>query len=528
MLRNISNLDDGCYDLLVCGGGIYGAWTAYDATLRGLKVALVEKQDWAGGTSSASSKLIHGGLRYLEFFEIRLVRKTLAERQMLLATAPHRVWPLRFGIPAYASNRVGNWRIKLGLMLYDALAGIGATQYKHKSFGKQAFIEAFPYLKSENLIKGFSYVDAQTDDARFVLEIVAGALEAGAHCSNYCSVEKIVCNDGRISGAQLIDQVSGKQLSIECRHVVNTTGQWSDSLVPGENLKYRMTKGVHLVMPGLGVDEALLIMAKSDGRVFFLIPWYGKTLLGTTDTDYSGDLENVRPEPADIQYLLSEVNQVFGRTHWTQADILGAYAGLRVMREVSSDSPSDVSREWHLEQAATGALYSIGGKYTSARQDASRIVDRICADLSIEKTDSTDGRAFPWSPDGEYSHWKMQMQKRGEALGVDSESAHWLFFRHGKNVEKVYTLVEANHGSEQRLFADVPFIKADLLHCAESEMVVCLEDLLRRRLPLVILRRMAKPELHSLARLVADELGWDSARIDQEVSDCSEKWSKHH
>ncbi|CAG7856592.1 partial glycerol-3-phosphate dehydrogenase, partial [biofilm metagenome] len=208
MQRDINRLKTDSFDLLVCGGGIYGAWTAYDAALRGLKVAIVDKGDWAGGTSSASSKLIHGGLRYLETLDFKLVKKSLAERQMFLQTAPHRIWPLRFGIPVFKNNRLGALRLKIGLALYDFLAGKMSDSQRHQQHVKSEFIEHFPCLATSELIAGFTYFDAQCDDARYVLELIDGACSAGAVCVNYCEVRELAEETGAIHGALLKDQVS--------------------------------------------------------------------------------------------------------------------------------------------------------------------------------------------------------------------------------------------------------------------------------------------------------------------------------
>jgi glycerol-3-phosphate dehydrogenase len=312
MRRDFSSLAGRRFDLLVCGGGVYGAWTAYDAALRGLSVAIVEQGDWASATSSASSKLIHGGLRYLESYDFKLVRKALAERQMLLAMAPHRVWPLRFGVPVYTDSRIGTLQLKAGLILYDFFAGLSgknmaSPDIAHRYFNHAAFAERFPLLGSAGLKGGFTYGDAQTDDARLVLELIAGAMDAGAVCVNYCKLMELKEAKGKIYGAIVRDQLSHTETLLRTKQIVNTTGQWMAAL--GQGRKWcRLTNGVHLVMPALLADEALLLTAKSDGRVFFIIPWYGMTLLGTTDTDYSGDLDHVSVEPKDVTYLLTEAN----------------------------------------------------------------------------------------------------------------------------------------------------------------------------------------------------------------------------
>ena len=515
MVRDFSRLNDQTFDVLVCGGGIYGAWTAYDAALRGLKVALVDQGDWANATSSASSKLVHGGLRYLEHFDFKLVRKTLAERQMLLAAAPHRVWPLRFGVPVYRGGRLGSFRLAVVLTVYDGLSGSIGDEQGFRRYDGDAFAERFPFLRSAGLKAGFTYLDAQTDDARLVLELVAGAASAGAVCLNYCKVNDFIAQNSRLAAALVTDQLSGASVTVRAKQFVNTTGQWAGRLLSGKR-HYRLSKGVHLVLPNSLDKEALLLTAKTDGRVFFMIPWYGRTLVGTTDTDYDGDLDKVKVEDKDIEYLLNEVNGVARNRKWTPEDIIGSFAGLRVMKQSERSSPSAVSRDWEVRVADNGLLTSIGGKLTSARSDAGQIVDRLCAQLNRQTPCMTFGKPLPWSPGADFPGWSDAMTRRAMALGIDRESAQWLLFRQGKRVPDIYTLCEEHPESAARIVPEAPFIVADLLFCARTEMVVHLEDLLRRRLPLLILAKLKGDDLRRIAKIVAPVLGWDEEKIEAE------------
>ncbi|MFZ2524106.1 MAG: glycerol-3-phosphate dehydrogenase/oxidase [Candidatus Ferrigenium altingense] len=518
MNRSFSSLSNQQFDLLVCGGGIYGAWTAYDAALRGLKVALVEQGDWAEATSSASSKLIHGGLRYLESLDFKLVKKALAERQMLLAMAPHRVWPLRFGVPVYADSRVGTFQMKAGLFMYDSLADNLSTDMAHHHFDQKPFAGRFPFLAEGGLKGGFTYGDAQTDDARLVLELISGALAAGAVCVNYCKLAGWIEADGRVSGATVQDQLSLASVEISAKQIVNTIGQWTAASEQGRGW-CRLDKGTHLVMPALPAEEALLLTAKSDGRVFFIIPWYGMTLLGTTDADYSGDLDHVAVEPKEVAYLLAEANRYL-KTAWTEKDVVGSYAGLRVMKRSDEASPSSVSRDWELKTAGNGAHYSIGGKLTSAREDASHIVDKVCAQLGIDTPCATRNRAFPWAPEADYARWFVAASTQAMQLGIDQESAKWLIRRHGKRVGEVFHIIESDPSLAGRIVPALPFIHADLLFCARDEMAMHLNDLLRRRMPLLILAKLDESDLRRLAELVAPALRWDAATIAFEIDAC--------
>ena len=518
MKRDFSLLQGHEFDLLVCGGGIYGAWTAYDAALRGLRVAIVEQGDWAGATSSASSKLIHGGLRYLESFDFKLVKKALAERRMLLAAAPHRVWPLRFGVPVYEDSRIGTLQLKAGLTLYDFFAGGLYSDIRHRHFNRRTFAERFPSLNADSLKGGFTYADAQTDDARLVIELIAGAKQAGAACVNYCKLSGLLAPNGRVTGAKIQDFVSDTTENILARQIVYATGQWTTTLQQGGEW-CRLTKGVHLVMPEALNDEALLLTAQSDGRVFFMIPWYGRTLVGTTDTDYNGDIEHVRVEPKDVAYLLAEANHYL-KTAWTEADIISSYAGLRVLKCSNKASPSAVSRDWELKTANNGVHYSIGGKITSAREDAASIVDTVCAQLGIDAACATKGKLFPWAPEEDYSDWSAASIAQAGQLGIDLESAKWLIRRHGKRVHHIFHAVAGDQRMAERIVPALPFIYADLLHCARTEMVVHLDDLLRRRIPLLILTKLSESDLRKIAATAAAVLGWNETMMNQEIERC--------
>ncbi|MDD1607027.1 MAG: glycerol-3-phosphate dehydrogenase/oxidase [Methylococcaceae bacterium] len=517
MQRDFSQLANQHFDVLICGGGIYGAWTAYDATLRGLKVAIVDQGDWANATSSASSKLIHGGLRYLESYDFKLVKKSLLERQMLLKVAPHRVWALRFAVPVYKHSRLGAWSLRVGLRIYDFLATGLSKDQRYRHYNAADFSARFPELEAADLTAGFSYLDAQTDDARLVLELIAGACELGAVCVNYCQVTELLTLNEQLHGAVIQDQLTHTIGKVYAKQIVDTMGRWSPHQI---ECACRLSKGVHLVMPKILNEEALLLTAESDGRVFFIIPWYGRTLLGTTDSDYHGDINQLTVEQHEIDYLLSEANCVLKNTHWQTQDIIGSYAGLRVLQASSESSVSNISRDWQLNRSPCGLLSSIGGKLTSAREDASQLVDALCQQLGLNLPCRTFGRAFPWSPDLDYNHWVNTALSQATALNIDSESAHWLLRRHGCRVSDVFALCEQQPDLTKRILPTLPFIMADMVFCAQQEMVVHLEDLLRRRLPLMILAKLTSCELQELALIAAKVLAWSDERRNQEYTTC--------
>jgi glycerol-3-phosphate dehydrogenase len=280
-----------------------------------------------------------------------------------------------------------------------------------------------------------------------------------------------------------------------------------------------LSKGVHLVLPALQPNEAILLTAKADGRVFFIIPWYGRTILGTTDTDYRGDIERVVVEADEVGYLLAAANRYL-KTAWTTQDVIGSYAGVRVMKQSDDASPSAVSRDWELKTANNGLHHAIGGKLTSAREDAAAIVDTVCAHLGVTGVCRTKVCDFPWKPLQDFAAWSERMIVQARYLGIDAESAKWLLRRHGKRVEQIFNIVEGQPKLADRIVDDLPFIYGDLLLCANEEMVLHLPDLLRRRMPLLILARLGVAEVHHLAEFVAPVMGWNEGRIEQEMEVC--------
>ncbi len=522
MRRNFEELNRGPFDLLVVGGGIYGCWIAYDAALRGLRVALVEQSDWAAATSSASSKLIHGGLRYLEYGHFRLVKKTLDERRRLSRLAPHHVQPLRFILPVYSGDRVGKTRLKLGLWLYDRLAGSDQPVPPHRSWSGRDLKRRFKFLNPDGLRGGFSYGDCQVDDARMTLELVDGAVQAGVAAVNRARATSLLMSDGRVVGATVEDLETGRRIDLQAEVTVNCTGPWTRNLIAGVDPdrapSTRLTKGVHLVLPGLPVDDAFLFSSKADKRIVFLIPWYGRTLLGTTDTDYHGDPADVRVERADVTYLLSVANRAIGEIGWQEADVIAAYAGLRTLPDAKGIAPSAVSREWILDQPLPGLLSTIGGKYTSARADSAVAVDRVLETLGRDSVDSpTKSLPLPWAPQGRIAKWSRTTLSRGLGLGLDEAAIGNLIRRYGTRIDAIFEIIADQPDLAHRLVPDLPFCVAEIVYAVTGEMAGSLEDVLRRRVPLLLLCRLPEPTLRALADLVGELLSWSSERRADEV-----------
>ncbi len=527
MKRDLNRLNSGPFDVLVIGGGIYGAWTAYDAALRGLDVALIEKSDWASGTSSASTKLIHGGLRYLEQLHFGLVRRSLEERRRLALLGPHRVTPLRFLIPVYRDSRVGRLRLRTGLWLYDRLAGKKHPIGRHQSLTRDQVMTRHSYIKGDGLTGGLTYGDGQTDDAQFTLEIVEGASAAGAATANYVKATRLLKSGHKVTGATVVDTISGDSFEITASVVVNTTGMWPPALGSEQARAPRlsMSKGVHLVLPPLPAKDAMLITARRDNRVFFVIPWYGMTLLGTTDADYYGNLDDVRVDDNEIDYLLEEAAAVIREPQWSRSMIEGMFAGVRALKYEPGKPPSSVTREWVLESPLDRLLVSIGGKYTSARYESAVIVDRVIEWLGRKPGPSpTSHRRFPWAPREHFPKWQSGACRTGERLGMDPETAETSTYRHGIALSTIHDLIRERPDLAQRLDPRLPFSRAEIVLGARDRMALTLEDLLRRRTPILILSHVRREVLEDTAALTSPILGWDAQRREQEITSILNKW----
>lgn len=521
MERNFARLDGAPFDVLVVGGGIYGAWTAYDAALRGLRVALVEQRDWSAGTSQASSKLIHGGLRYLEHGRFRLVRRSLAERRRLLRIGRHRVRPLRIVLPVYKHDRVGRLRLRLGLWLYDRLGGGRNPTMRHAARSRASLIEEY-HLEPAGLLGGFTFGDGQTDDARFVVEIVDGATAAGALAVNRARATKLLLDGERVGGAAVCDLESGRTVEVRARVTVDCCGPWCEELareVAGaERLPVRRTKGVHLVLPALPTPDAFLLMSAEDRRIVFLLPWYGRTLVGTTDTDYRGDPADVRVEPDDVDHLLARANRAFDDLHWTRGDVLASFAGVRTLAAGGAGSASAVTREWRMGAPLPSLLTSVGGKFTSARSEAARIVDRAVELLGCRALPCATGkRPLPWSPQGSHRNWRREMLRIGLQLGIDEETVSNGLLRYGVRIEQLFDRVRHAPELARRIVPGLPFSMAEVVHAAADEMALSLEDVLRRRVPLLLLCRLDEPTVREVADRVGAVLGWTGERRRREV-----------
>ena len=509
------------FDVLVVGMGATGAGVALDAASRGLRVLVVDKGDVASGTSSRSSKLVHGGLRYLESLELRLVREGVLERQLLQQLAPQLVRPMEFVYPVWpdtAKRRL----LRLGFTTYDAFAlASRAAGPRHRRLTPDEAVEAAPALAGSGLRHAYGYHDCATDDARLVLAVVRAALAQGAVALTYCAVTGLEQENGRVVGAMLRDQLTGDVGRVRARHVVNATGTWVDTLqqleAPGRPAVVQPSKGVHLVLPADRLplrDTAVLLPSRQgDGRSMFAIPWGAQTVLGTTDTAYDGDLDDLSPTLRDVDYVLAAGRAVFG-CELDIDDVVGAWAGVRpLLRKAGSVAMSDVSRRHTIVEGSAGLLTVTGGKLTTYRRMAKDVVDRLVR---------RDGRTAPCRTHQLALGGTRSAAELLEATlrkGLDADTGAALCGHLGDDALRVLDVLEHEPELATPLSPDAPHLAAEVVHAARAEGAACLEDVLSRRMRLSL--RTPDAGLSAApraARLLARELGKDAAWADAQVA----------
>ena len=516
------------FDLLVIGGGINGAGIARDAAMRGLTVALVEQGDFASGTSSKSSKLIHGGLRYLENYEFALVLEASRERDRLRRhLAPHLVRPMPFVFPVFRGDPVGRMRLTAGLWVYDGLAAFRNIA-RHRSWGRRTTLQHEPRLRSDGLHGALHYYDCWTDDARLTLETMLAAVGSGAVVCNYVGVVELLRDGGRVAGARVEDRLHGGTLTIRARQVVNATGPWLDRVRrlddPAASPMLRLTKGVHVVVARerVGNANAIVLRAPRDGRVMFAIPWEDQVLVGTTDTDYDGDPAEVAADADDVRYLLEAVNHYFPAAQLVEADVVGAYAGLRpLVKPADAASPSATSREEAMFESPSGLLSLGGGKLTTYRRVSERVVDRV-----VERLRAADpGRQFaacrtgsvplPGADVPPHQGGFRAFVKRLRAArpaGADEPLARHFLARYGVEAPRLLAETLADPAAARRLVPTLPYRRGEVPYAAVHEMAATMDDVLRRRVPIAF--RAADGGVGAsddVAAMMGAVLGWTPA-----------------
>ncbi|QQE75982.1 glycerol-3-phosphate dehydrogenase/oxidase [Brevibacillus composti] len=517
--NDLQEMEKETLDLLVIGGGITGAGIALDASKRGIRVGLVEKNDFGSGTSSRSTKLIHGGLRYLKQGEVKLVREVGRERAILYQNAPHLVIPAPMLLPIYQGGSYGYWATSIGLFIYDVLAGV-ARRERRNMLGKEETLAHEPLLKGEGLKGGGLYVEYRTDDARLTLDILKTAAGLGAKAVNYAEAGSFLYEDGRLKGIMVTDRLSGKQYALKAKHVVNAAGPWVDRVrqMDGslEGKRLYLTKGVHLVVSAerLPVRQSAYFDTP-DGRMVFVIPRGKITYIGTTDTSYRHSIDEPRTTAADRDYLLRAVNSMFPTVHLRTEDVLSHWAGLRPLIYEEGKGASELSRKDEIFHSSTGLITIAGGKLTGFRKMAEKVVNLVARKLQAE-----EGKRYPGcSTDaivisgGErhgydnYAEWKREMHRLGTDLGVDADTAWEWIDTYGTNTLRIYERIDriSASGNADSLLA------AQIRYAIEEERTVRALDFLRLRTGWTYFQvEKAEAEKERVIRLMAEELGWSA------------------
>jgi glycerol-3-phosphate dehydrogenase len=479
-------------DVLIIGGGVTGAGILLDATVRGMKAALVEMQDFAAGTSSRSTKLVHGGLRYLKQFEVGLVAEVGKERAIVYENGPHVTKPEWMLLPIIQGGTYGRLATSVGIRLYDFLAGVRKHE-RRKMLNVQETLAKEPLLRREGLKGAGYYVEYRTDDARLTLEIIKEAVSRGGLAINYTKAVDLIYDGTKLVGVKVQDLVSGHTHELYARKIVNATGPWGDSLREMDHSKtgktLHLTKGVHIVIDGQRFPlQNAVYFDVPDGRMVFAIPRDGKVYVGTTDTDYKDDLAHPRMNKADLDYLINAVNFMFPSVHLTAADVESSWAGVRPLIHEEGKDPSEISRKDEIFRSESGLFTIAGGKLTGYRKMAEKVVNLVAAELTAETN-----RQFPQCTTDKviisgghvggsagfpaYVDAKVQ---EGVSLGFEEQVARKLVHRYGSNVEKVYQIAH-ERGAEAQAHGLSLEVFATLIYAIEHEMAYTPEDYFTRR-----------------------------------------------
>jgi glycerol-3-phosphate dehydrogenase len=535
--RAIEEIAGKHFEVVVIGGGITGAGVALDAASRGYSVALLERSDYAVGTSSRSSKMVHGGLRYLQNFDLGLVREALLERQLMVRLAPHLVYPTPFLVPALGEERRDR-KLGIGLNMYDVMATTRAGRSRrerrssreeadesywspdrHRTIDRDEVLDLVPALAPRDPHDAYLFYDCQTDDVRLVLTILGEAERFGAVMLNGAEVTEVLSKDGRASGVAFVEEESGERMEVSAGSVVNATGVFADGIKPGELggeedvPRISPSRGTHVLIDqaDLPMGKAACVLPAGEGRMIFSLPWYGRTLVGTTDNDFDGDVVHPRPAADDVEYLLNAVNEFFG-TSLGEADLVGAYAGVRPLISTGDPRKSvDISRKAELYETSSGMLTITGGKLTTWRRMAKQTVDRL-----VER----EGREAPCHTD----EIPLGMEARPEDLeapeGVGEDGIGQLAFRYGHAARRVLEIARSDPKLARPIAPGRPDLLAEVVLAARLEQARSVADVLLRRTRLGIL---AAPELRTAkaVRPVDDalggEFGWSRRRRSQEA-----------
>jgi glycerol-3-phosphate dehydrogenase len=502
---NLKRMNSESFDVAVIGGGITGAGIALDAATRGLTVALVEKSDFASGTSSRSSKLIHGGLRYLEQLEFGLVYESLQERAVLSNIAPHLSKPLTFLVPVYSSvarSPLGANRLKLatGLWLYDLLAG-RRNVGRHRWLSREAALALAPALEPQGLRGAFCYYDCLTDDSRLVIEVIKSASAHGAVVANYVSANALTRDKNGITNIKLENLLDGSTHELRANVTVNATGVWSDEVSRLSSSKalprLRPSKGIHVVVPSerLGNNAAVLIPSVGESRFLFVIPWHGFTVIGTTDSDYSGDLDSPRAESDEIDRVIKSAAAAFPTAQLTVDDVISTFAGLRPLITGTEKTTKELSRKEEIFEDEFGLITITGGKLTTWRRMAEKVVDKIVGKLRDAdalrnlRSDRSVTETVQLAGGGITGDLRKEASNAAVEFGVELSTVEHLIDTYAGNYRVILELTREWEGLKRRLIEDLPQIQAEVLYAARNEMAITDTDVLSRRTRVDLLTR---------------------------------------
>ena len=515
----LKEMDQGEFDLLVIGGGIVGAGAALDAVSRGLTVALLEAHDWAAGTSSRSSKLIHGGLRYLEQRNFTLVREALKERGLLLnRIAPHLVRPVPFLLPLH--HRIWErFYIGSGVFLYDRMGGARAVP-GHRHLSRQAALRLAPDLRSDALIGAIQYYDAQMDDARYALTVVRTAAHLGAKVARGARVIGFVREGAQIVGARVMDVETDHELVIRAKQVINATGVWTDDtqeMAGGRGqFHVRASKGVHLVVPRNRIQLETGLILRTETSVLFVIPWGRHWIIGTTDTDWELDKVHPAASSTDINYILDHVNSVL-RTPLGPDDVEGVYAGLRPLLAGESEQTSKLSREHSVGQPVPGLTVIAGGKYTTYRVMAKDAVDVARRGMNASVPDSVTERLALLGADGYEVMWNKR-NALAASSGLHVTRIEHLLHRYGSCINDLLDLIAEDATLGEPVSSGSDYLRAEIVYATSHEGALHLDDVLTRRTRISIEEwDRGTGCARDVAMLMARVLDWDDGTIEREV-----------
>ncbi len=518
----LKSLATDTFDVLVIGGGVTGVGAALDAASRGLKVALVDASDLASGTSSRSSKLIHGGLRYLEQYDFKLVREALHERELMVSSlAPHLVKPLAFLYPLHEKVRERTY-VGAGLALYDALRGFQRALPGHKHISQKKIAEIAPSLRPDIVTGAIKYFDAQVDDARHTMMIARTAVRHGAVIATNVRVESLVKEGKRVLGVKARDTETGKLITIKATATVMCAGIWSDELHESFGLKagynVTMSKGVHIVLPKSAIKSKEGIILKTAVSVLFLIPWADKWIVGTTDTPYTGDRRNPLAEREDVEYIINEANKVL-KPKLKIEDVIGVYAGLRPLVANKKDSSTTkLSREHTVDRSAPGFVSIAGGKYTTYRVMGKDVIDLAGVELRRIVADSVTEKLPIVGADG-YVALTQQAERISEESGLSAASVIHLLNRYGSLISELLEIIKNDPKLAKPLTKDLPYLKAEIYYAASHEGARSVDDVISRRTRLAFEAPNSAMDLATdVATIIAPVLGWTPKQKKDSVS----------